>query len=203
MGNSRRDITVNASELLGTKKPLSQKKPAQPKAPVKKAAAGDAPVKKQPGGRTAQDAAFDKPDKAAQKKKRQVKANSKTCTLFALLSALLGMVGVAFLMGFPPVSLVFGILGILAARASKRRIGKFDRNPQWIPGMAFSVIAIVLMVMCTPGWVMRMHGGDMPKTGEGSTYVNMIDSMSKDAKDASEGFGSFWDKVIDPLLPPH
>lgn len=201
MGNPRRDITINASDLMRQKKAP----PAKPvaKQPVKKVAAGDSPVAKQASANR-QDGAFNKKPVGAKDagKKKKVKPNAFGCTMFALLGVLLGMAGIACAFLFPPLGIPFGIGGVFAALASKRRIGKFDRNPQWVAAMLFSVAAIVVVLLFMPRWFMRMQSGQ-GELKSPSTYENMIDGMSGDAKDASDKFGSFWDKYVDPILPEH
>lgn len=202
MGNPRRDITINASDLMKPKKAPAAKPVA--KQPVKKVAAGDSPVVKL-GTTNKQDEAFKKKPvdtKGAKKKKKKVKPNAFGCTAFALLGVFLGMAGIACAFLFPPLGIPFGIGGVFAALASKRRIGKFDRNPQWVAAMLFSAAAIVVVLLFMPRWFMRMQSGQ-GELKSPSTYENMIDGMSGDAKDASDKFGSFWDKYIDPILPEH
>lgn len=201
MGNPRRDITINASDLMGQKKAP----PAKPvaKQPVKKVVAGDSPVAKRESVNR-QDGAFKKKPAGVKgaRKKKKVKPNAFGCTAFALLGVFLGMAGIACAFLFPPLGIPFGIGGVFAALASKRRIGKFDRNPQWVAAMLFSAAAIVVVLLFMPRWFMRMQSGQ-GELKSPSTYENMIDGMSGDAKDASDKFGSFWDKYIDPILPEH
>lgn len=201
MGNPRRDITINASDLVKPKKAPAAKPVA--KQPVKKVAAGDSPVAK-PETMSRQDEAFKKKpaDVKGAKKKKKVKPNAFGCTMFALLGVLLGMAGIACAFLLPPLGIPFGVGGIFAALASKRRIGKFDRNPQWVAPMLFSVAAVVVVLLFMPRWFMRLQSGQ-GELKSPSTYENMIDGMSDDAKDASDKFGSFWDKYVDPVLPEH